>query len=93
MNSVEYVFAEDGIILDAVGRQLRSASKTEIGIQVGIFFLLRSTEYFSFYERILRSFSLCCFSTINVKVSKSLSCRECMCSIMLQVGMNFTRKQ
>lgn len=44
MNSVEYVFAKDGIILDAVGRQLRSASKTEIGIQVGIFFLLRSTE-------------------------------------------------
>ncbi|XP_059431203.1 uncharacterized protein LOC132164674 [Corylus avellana] len=33
INSVEYVFAEDGILLDAIGRQLRSASKAEIGIQ------------------------------------------------------------
>ncbi|KAK7305321.1 hypothetical protein VNO77_43225 [Canavalia gladiata] len=31
--SVEYAFAEDGIILDAVGRQLRKSSKIEIGIQ------------------------------------------------------------
>lgn len=36
INSVEYVFAEDGILLDAIGRQLRSASKAEIGIQVRI---------------------------------------------------------
>ena len=34
ISSVEYVFAEDGIILDAVGRQLQSALKAEIGIQV-----------------------------------------------------------
>ncbi|KAH9741314.1 armadillo repeat-containing protein 8 [Citrus sinensis] len=33
INSVEYIFAEDGIILDAVGRQLRIASKAEIEIQ------------------------------------------------------------
>ncbi|PRQ32947.1 hypothetical protein RchiOBHm_Chr5g0052041 [Rosa chinensis] len=33
MNSVELVFAEDGIILDAVGRQLQSASRDEIWIQ------------------------------------------------------------
>lgn len=32
---VDYAFAEDGIILDAVGRRLRESSKTEIGIQVG----------------------------------------------------------
>ncbi|KAJ4825384.1 hypothetical protein Tsubulata_012539 [Turnera subulata] len=31
--SIEFIFAEDGIILDAVGRQLQSASKAEIGIQ------------------------------------------------------------
>ncbi|KAE9594134.1 hypothetical protein Lalb_Chr18g0050571 [Lupinus albus] len=31
--SVEYAFAEDGIILDAVGKQLRKSSKVEIGIQ------------------------------------------------------------
>jgi hypothetical protein len=36
INSVEYVFAEDGILLDAIGRQLQSASKAEIGIQVRI---------------------------------------------------------
>ena len=35
MDCVQYAFAEDGIILDAVGRQLRKSSKTEIGIQVG----------------------------------------------------------
>lgn len=34
INSVEYVFSENSIILDAVGRQLQSASKAEIGIQV-----------------------------------------------------------
>ncbi|KAJ8770935.1 hypothetical protein K2173_022107 [Erythroxylum novogranatense] len=33
INSVEYVFSEDGIILDAVGRQLQRTSKAEIGIQ------------------------------------------------------------
>lgn len=37
MNSIEFVFAEDGIILDAVGRQLQSVSKDEIGIQVRMF--------------------------------------------------------
>ncbi|CAL0335031.1 unnamed protein product [Lupinus luteus] len=31
--SVEYAFAEDGVILDAVGRQLRKFSKVEVGIQ------------------------------------------------------------
>ncbi|ESW18700.1 hypothetical protein PHAVU_006G062700 [Phaseolus vulgaris] len=31
--SVEHAFAEDGIILDAVGRQLKKSSKIEIGIQ------------------------------------------------------------
>lgn len=35
MDCVEYAFAEDGIILDAVGRQLRKSSKIEIGTQVG----------------------------------------------------------
>lgn len=40
INSVEYIFAEDGIILDAVGRQLRIASKAEIEIQVRSFFLV-----------------------------------------------------
>lgn len=33
INCVEYAFAEDGIILDAVGRQLRKFSKNEIAIQ------------------------------------------------------------
>jgi len=36
--SVEHAFAEDGIILDAVGRQLQKSSKIEIGIQVGVKF-------------------------------------------------------
>lgn len=34
VDSVEYVFAEDGLLLHAVGRQLRSASKSEVLIQV-----------------------------------------------------------
>lgn len=34
IDCVEYAFAEDGIILDAVGRQLQKSSKIEIGIQV-----------------------------------------------------------
>ncbi|XP_050275016.1 uncharacterized protein LOC126717379 [Quercus robur] len=33
LESIEYVFAEDGIILDAIGRQLQNTSKAEIGIQ------------------------------------------------------------
>nr|XP_011469091.1 PREDICTED: armadillo repeat-containing protein 8-like isoform X2 [Fragaria vesca subsp. vesca] len=33
MKSVELVFAEDGIVLDAVGRQLQGASRDEIRIQ------------------------------------------------------------
>ncbi|XP_012568731.1 uncharacterized protein [Cicer arietinum] len=33
MDCVEFAFAEDGIILEAVGRQLRKSSKIEIGIQ------------------------------------------------------------
>ncbi|XP_021279430.1 armadillo repeat-containing protein 8 isoform X3 [Herrania umbratica] len=33
MNSVEFMFAEDGLILGAIGRQLQNASKAEIGIQ------------------------------------------------------------
>ncbi|XWS73548.1 hypothetical protein CRYUN_Cryun02cG0139000 [Craigia yunnanensis] len=33
INSIEFVFAEDGLILGAIGRQLQSASKAEIGIQ------------------------------------------------------------
>jgi len=35
IDCVEYAFAEDGIILGAVGRQLQKSSKIEIGIQVG----------------------------------------------------------
>jgi hypothetical protein len=38
MESVELVFAEDGIILDAVGRQLQSVSRDEIWIQVRSFY-------------------------------------------------------
>lgn len=34
IDSIEYVFAEDGLLLHAVGRQLRSASKSEVLIQV-----------------------------------------------------------
>ncbi|KAI4347328.1 hypothetical protein L6164_008145 [Bauhinia variegata] len=37
IDSVEFSFAEDGIILDAVGRQLRKASKTEVGLQLPYF--------------------------------------------------------
>lgn len=33
INSVEHMFAEDGIMLNAIGRQLHSASKAGIGIQ------------------------------------------------------------
>ncbi|XP_044482366.1 armadillo repeat-containing protein 8 isoform X2 [Mangifera indica] len=33
IDSVDYVFAEESVIFDAVGRQLQSASKAEIGIQ------------------------------------------------------------
>ncbi|KAG7022085.1 Armadillo repeat-containing protein 8 [Cucurbita argyrosperma subsp. argyrosperma] len=32
-DSIEYVFAEDGIILDTIGRQLQSTSRDEIGVQ------------------------------------------------------------
>jgi len=42
MDCVEYAFADDGIILDAVGRQLQKSSKIEIGIQVGNNFLKHS---------------------------------------------------
>lgn len=34
INSVEFMFAEDGLILGAIGRQLQSTVKAEIGIQV-----------------------------------------------------------
>ncbi|XP_022884155.1 armadillo repeat-containing protein 8-like [Olea europaea var. sylvestris] len=34
MDSVEYVFAEEGLLLNAIGRQLQSASKVEVLIQV-----------------------------------------------------------
>lgn len=34
MNSIEYVFVEDCLLLHAVGRQLQSATKTEVLIQV-----------------------------------------------------------
>lgn len=34
LDSIQYVFAEGSIILDAVGRQLECASTVEIGIQV-----------------------------------------------------------
>lgn len=34
MKSIELVFAEDGMLLDAVGRQLQNASKDEIWLQV-----------------------------------------------------------
>lgn len=40
MDSIEFVFAEDGIILDAIVRQLQSAFKAEIGIQVSMHFSL-----------------------------------------------------
>ncbi|XVF69636.1 hypothetical protein PTKIN_Ptkin11bG0097600 [Pterospermum kingtungense] len=33
INSIEFVFAENGLILEAIGRQLQVASKAEIGIQ------------------------------------------------------------
>ncbi|KAK9274010.1 hypothetical protein L1049_018824 [Liquidambar formosana] len=33
VNFIEYVFVEDGVILHAVGRQLQSAAKVEVGIQ------------------------------------------------------------
>ncbi|XP_017607771.1 uncharacterized protein LOC108454005 [Gossypium arboreum] len=33
INLIEFVFAEDGLILGAIGRQLQCASKAEIGIQ------------------------------------------------------------
>lgn len=36
MNSVEFVFSEDRIILDAVGRQMWNACKAEIRIQVKV---------------------------------------------------------
>lgn len=34
VDSVEYVFAEEGLLLNAIGRQLQSASKVEVLIQV-----------------------------------------------------------
>lgn len=36
INLIEFVFAEDGLILGVIGRQLQCASKAEIGIQVWI---------------------------------------------------------
>ncbi|KAL3850122.1 hypothetical protein ACJIZ3_012004 [Penstemon smallii] len=33
LNSIEYLFAEDGLLLHAIGRQLRSTSKAEVLIQ------------------------------------------------------------
>lgn len=43
IQSIEYVFAENGIILDAMGRQLQYAAKAEIGIQVRTIFLHNSS--------------------------------------------------
>lgn len=37
LDSVGFMFAEDAILLEAVGRQLKNACKAEIGIQVKIF--------------------------------------------------------
>lgn len=34
LNSIEYVFVEDGLLLNAIGKQLRSSSKAEVLIQV-----------------------------------------------------------
>ena len=34
IDSVEYAFVEDGLVLHAVGRQLQTASKAEVLIQV-----------------------------------------------------------
>lgn len=44
INSVEHMFAEDGIILNAIGRQLHSASKAGIGIQVRSLFVIVRSE-------------------------------------------------
>lgn len=44
LQSIDYVFAENGIILDAMGRQLQYASEAEIGIQVRTTFLHNSSH-------------------------------------------------
>jgi len=50
MDCVEFAFAEDGIILDAVGRQLWKFSKMEIGVQV--------RNNFWYWSDIVASYSL-----------------------------------
>ncbi|MED6219909.1 hypothetical protein PIB30_040189 [Stylosanthes scabra] len=47
--SVEYAFAEDGIILDAIGRQLQKSSKVEIGIQ-GMYVLVNIASGNEFHK-------------------------------------------
>lgn len=37
LNSIDYVIGEDGALLQAIGKQLRSTSKAEVLIQVSIF--------------------------------------------------------
>ena len=39
-DSIEYVFAEDGIVLNTIGRQLQNISTDEIGVQVSLILFL-----------------------------------------------------
>lgn len=49
MDSIEFVFAEDGVLLDAIGRQLQSAFNAEIGIQ-GMYVLCNVTSGNDFHK-------------------------------------------
>ncbi|XVF29600.1 hypothetical protein REPUB_Repub15cG0136000 [Reevesia pubescens] len=49
INSIEFVFAEDGLILGSIGRQLQSASKAEIGIQ-GMYALCNAASGNEFHK-------------------------------------------
>lgn len=48
IDCVKFIFAEDGVILDAVRKQLQNSSKAEIRIQVRVFFLVESFWALSF---------------------------------------------
>lgn len=49
MDSIEFVFAEEGVLLDAIGRQLQSAFNAEIGIQ-GMYVLCNVTSGNDFHK-------------------------------------------
>lgn len=55
VDSIEYIFSEEAIIFHAIVRQLRSASKSEVCIQV------RSLENYKAIFRLNKMCVVCCY--------------------------------